>query len=44
MNDLSSGSKGANADTETVRAAMLAGSNIFEGQRGFYVLRRLRLG
>ena len=43
MNDLSTGSKDANADTKTFSAAMLAGLLIFEGRRGFYVLRRLLL-
>ena len=38
MNDLLSGSKDANTDTETVSAAMLAGLLIFEGRREFYVL------
>src|SRR6266702_2459887 len=41
--DLSSGSKDANAETKTVRAAMLSGSYTFGGRREFYVLRRLLL-
>lgn len=44
MEDLSSGSKDANTDAETVRAAMLSGSHIFKGLRESYVLRRLLPG
>ena len=45
MNDLSSDSKDANTDTETVRAAILSGSHISEerGASESYVLRRLLL-
>ena len=39
MKDLSSGSKGKKADTETVRVAMLSSPHKSEGRREFYFLR-----
>ena len=37
MKDLSSSTTDVNADTEAVKAAMLSGSQMFEGRRKFYV-------
>ena len=43
MEDLSSNSKDANVDIETIKVAMLSGLHIFEGRREFYFLRRMLL-